>query len=157
MTSNTNPTPIETQLLQYLQENNVLPLDGYTTKIVKKFTSDWGRFQATAELKLDSNMKQDIFDRLGLVSKGAYKTFNDVLKPGYSPTTNFCIIDIPYKDKGSQIVFSRLLKELKDVDLIKKVPASIKPKPKGKLVYIVNPYYLKCYQYQEALEIWEQL
>lgn len=77
--------------------------------------------------------RHDIFDLLGSVSRPAYALFNE-LKNVRDPKTNECHYSTRTFDAGKKEVFSRRLRELKKLEIIKRRKIG---------VYLINPNLIK--------------
>ncbi|GGO80079.1 hypothetical protein GCM10011348_15970 [Marinobacterium nitratireducens] len=98
----------------------------------------------------------DIFDRLEQVSNKAIHYFNQI-KVHYDRETGLARLPKPYENKNQQVVFSRHLKELIEQQILKKVPSHLVHRKRGELVFIINPEFIKCFQYAQAKMLWKTL
>ena len=131
----------------------------------KKSISIKAPFSAVGQLS-NANIKRkesimDIFDLLAKVSKGAVGAFRE-LKYHRDEENNVTKYDTSELSKTHKESFSRQLKELRDVGLIRSVSGEMKGlKPNvvyryGRNTHIINPELLRCFYHDEAALLWEQ-
>jgi len=146
--------------------------DSRTTEVVvrkKSKRSINGYFSAISVLSNKARegrgMEPDVFDLLDKVSKGAFSVFNN-LKYNRNEENNVThYISTEEMNKTDREVLSRKLSELKKIGLIARMKKEVRVSsiPGGyytyndpRKVFIINPYYIKCKNYNEADEIWNQ-
>ena len=91
----------------------------------------------------------DILDALEEVPKAALKVLNH-LKYYRDENTNMCIVDKPFESKGEEVVFGRLIQSLRKAHLVKRVPAKVHPTVKDKLIFMLNPSFIFCWERDTA-------
>ena len=109
-------------------------------------------------------MKEDVFDRLDKVSKGAFSVFNN-LKFNRCEDNNITkFVPDGEMNKTDKESLSRRLKELKSVDLIRNVKKMIQDQSthrafafkEPRSTFIINPEMIRCTQNDEAEYLWNQ-
>lgn len=95
----------------------------------------------------------DLVDILIGLTKGGQKLFQ-VFKNRRDPETNLCHYVKPEMTRSDQAVFSRNLKELIDVGLIKKTKEA--PGMVG-TPYMINPNIIMCREYDFYSKLWDKL
>lgn len=101
----------------------------------------------------------DVFDLLDKVSKGAFHVFRE-LKFNRNEDNNTVHYPTVEWSKTKRETFSRQLKELRDVDLVRVVKKSIESyRPNityqfERQTYIINPAFIKCWDSVEADWLW---
>lgn len=148
--------------LDYTEENvnsvTILPSPGveYTVKS-KKVYRPFG-MAAPFRHKKSRSFSMDLIDKLVTVSKAAAVLFND-LKNNRCPDTNVVTMGDWGELTPSEIRSAyRKISELKKADLIVGVEAvdgKINKPPK--FTYMINPYYIKPWEYDKAKTGWELL
>lgn len=149
------------------QENVIF--DGTTSEaIVRKRTNNKLRspFSAVSALtnkkRVSIMMKEDVFDLLDQVSKGAFSVFNN-LKYNRSETDNTTqFAEDAEMTRTQKETLSRKLKELRAVGLIRMVKGEIQDRdtlkvftlPKG--TFIINPDMIRCTDHDGAEYLWNQ-
>lgn len=126
-----------------------------------------GQFSAIGPLtnkqRQRGSMKQDIFDLLDQVSKGAFSVFNN-LKFNRAEDNNITRYDEAEEmSKTDKEVLSRRLRELKDAGLIRSLRKEIQVPgteqtyrfQDPRKVFIINPEMLRCVNHHEAVFLWE--
>jgi hypothetical protein len=106
-------------------------------------------------------VREDLFDLLLGVSKGAFKLWNDLKyrrdeKNNLStyPTSDWSV----HKQQG----FSRHLRELRDKDMIKIAKREMvatdpqRPYKTPKQTYMINPHMMKCWDWEDAKILWDE-
>lgn len=154
---------------QSKQQN--ITFDGRTTEVVvrkKGGNKIQGPFSAVSALTNKKRnrgaMKEDVFDLLDQVSKGAFSVFNN-LKYNRDENTNITSFYTTEElSKTDKEVLSRRLSELKKAGLIRSMKKQI-PKENGyeaylfkdpRRVFIINPIMIRCSNHDEAMYLWEQ-
>lgn len=135
--------------------------------IRKKHTSLRAPFSAVGALSNSRHRRKsmrehmDIFDLLDQVSKGAISIFRK-LKFERNEKINVAFYDTSALTKTQKETFSRNLRELKVVDLVRVLPKvvnSLVPNMVynyGKHTYIINPEMLRCFNHDEAEYLWNR-
>lgn len=106
-------------------------------------------------------MELDIFDRLDKVSKGAFSVFRD-LKYNRDVETNMTRIEEDDMTRTQKETLSRRLKELKDIDVIRKVSGPLIDTDGERIfrvqagTHIINPELIRCLEHNTAEHYWEQ-
>jgi hypothetical protein len=104
---------------------------------------------------------QDILDMLDKVSKGAFRLFNEI-KKRRSPNSNLAHYPTVDFNKTQRESFSRQLKELRDLGLVKVAKRKMvgvdleKPYLIQRQTYMINPDLVKCWHYEDAAMLWIQ-
>ncbi|WP_370242950.1 hypothetical protein [Marisediminitalea sp.] len=121
------------------------------------------RFQMISPLRSNKHTNQDIFDALATVRPAAIVLFNEI-KLHRNVLNNVCFYEKRESlldPKGSPYqLFRRYVKELKQADIIKEIPAKLKRKlglNKDGYYFIINPSFIYCKEKQQAREIWKAI
>ena len=120
-----------------------------------------GKFSAISQLSSLSEPRNDIFDVLTQVSKGAFNLFNE-FKTHRDDQTNLVTYSTQAFKKTHRETFSRNLKELRKVNLVKVAMKTMtgmdarRPYVSPKQTYMLNPDLLKCWNYDDAQLLWGQ-
>lgn len=98
----------------------------------------------------------DIFEILEKVSKKAFSVFNEV-KLNRDPATNMCHFPINHLPRSAQVSIRTALGELYKAEILRKAKTINLLNPLPRQTYMINPYMIKCWDYEEAKEIWKLL
>jgi hypothetical protein len=142
-----------------LKNNEVL----IRKKTVRSIRTPFSAVSALTNKKRQRRVTQmDVFDLLDKVSKGSFSVFNN-LKFNRSEEDNITQYAGDELNKTEKESLSRRLKELKDVDLIRRVKKELKSSS-GKIytfkdprnTFIINPDMIRCNNHNEAEYLWNQ-
>lgn len=130
----------------------------------EKTKSIFGNFQAIGPIKTNSNNKEtDIFEALASVTPAAQILFIEI-KRNYNSELGTCAYTLPDKAEKTNSpaykVFSHHVSALTKVGILKRLPIKVCRELKldtDLRNFILNPYFVKCARYTEALEVWRKL
>ncbi len=120
-----------------------------------------GPFSAIGPLSTTDSQEEDLLDLLDKVSKGAFKLFNE-LKKRRSQNSNLCHYPTISLNKTQRESFSRQLRELRDVGVVKVAKRKMvgvdleKPYLIERQTYMINPDLVKCWHYEDSAMLWIQ-
>ncbi|GAA0685384.1 hypothetical protein GCM10009104_08700 [Marinobacterium maritimum] len=129
---------------------------GFRGTIEQRPKGELGQFQAIGILRDSPFGPPDVFDVLEKTSKGAFKLFNQI-KLHYDRKTGLARLPKPYETKGEQVVFSRYISELNRNDLVRKVKSRKTADGTEELVFMINPSFIKCFEFKRAKALWDSL
>jgi hypothetical protein len=144
--------------------NSYAGFDGRTDEVIvrKRKGKIMGTFSAISKLSNRSNNEaKDIFDLLDQMSKGALHIFRNFK---YERNENNNLVHHPTKEynRSKQELFNRYLRELRKLGIVRKAPRRVitdnpqRPYEFAKQTYIINPYLIKCWEYEEAAMLWDR-
>lgn len=143
-----------------MTKQNAIVYDDEIAEVRKKRKVDFGEFQAIGRVTSmydKQPVKSDIFKRLRQVNKSAFDLFDD-LKDTRNPYTNMCHIPINNMSASQLKMFRSRIKELKDVDIIRKARTIDEREPIPKNSYMINPHLIKCVSNPEgSIDTWNLL
>ena len=98
--------------------------------------------------------KMDLIDRLHSVSRGAFGIFRDI-KNRSTEDYNFATLkELAELTDNQKRAFRSGIAELRKMELVVRAknrdPQVVVPKN----TYMMNPYYIKCWKYTKAKELW---
>lgn len=132
----------------------------YIIKAKRKYKETYGRYSMVGKLRHKNTRKvyMDLFDRLCTVSKSAIIIFNEI-KANLDPEIGIAVMaEWKDLDASQRRANNRRLAELKEIDLVLKV-RHVKGIviPPAKYSYMVNPYLMIPWQFDDAKKVWKAL
>jgi hypothetical protein len=127
---------------------------------IKKRKID-GKFSAIGKLTKDGQEQTDIFDLLDQVSKGAFSLFT-AMKRLRNENNNLVKYSTKDWSKSDREKFSRQLKELRTNNIVRVAKRTMygkdlqRPYDCKRQTYMINPDLLKCWDFDDADELWSQ-
>jgi hypothetical protein len=140
-----------------------IPRDHHLEQVRDYKENNWAPFSGIGPIRNQNSYYRndpDIFDIINRLTKGASDLFVQ-LKYEMDLKNNLVCYPVKNNTKSGRSSFSRALNQLIDAKLIKKAlnnptikKLSIHFEPQ---TYMINPYLIKCREYDRALGIWDCL
>jgi hypothetical protein len=125
--------------------------------INKRYKNNFGKFQAIGEINCmytkDKEKKTDIFNIIAQMSKPAIILFNE-LKNNRAPETNITTYSTKIMTNREKALHRLRIRELKKFNLIKKIKTYNRFEPIPADSWIINPAFIKCSEYTNAIKVY---